>query len=175
MESKIKALQTKGGFTLIELLVALGLWAILLSGIFAMQWHTANVSGRLVDRQNAMENARVAVDMMAINLKMADRFVLNADNSGYLRSLRLYQVQPSTCRQFSHENCTNCIHPYVFVYSVSQRRLSFGTMELASHIKAPRLMLCEKRMLMHISVTTDDSLGEPFTVETWVDMRHRAQ
>jgi len=165
----------KGGFTLIELLVALGLWAILLSGIFAMQWHTSNVSGRLVDRQNAMENARVAVDMLAVNLQMSERFVIDIDASGNFHRLWVYQVRPVSppCTQFSHENCVGCVHPYVFEYIRLSRRLNFGRQELASHIEAPILVFCEFAMLMHISITTADSLGEPFTIETWVDMRHR--
>ena len=156
------------GFTLIELIAALGLWVILLSGIFVVQWHSARVSAGLTDKQNAMENARVAVDMLAVNLQMAERFQLNTDAAGNLSSLRLYQLRPDACPQFSHENCINCIHPYVFNYLTFLRRLNFSGNELASGIDATRLIFCEDTKLMHISVTADD-----FTLETWVDLRFK--
>ena len=92
------AVQIKGqpnrGFTLLELVVGLGLWAILLSGVIGVLLHTGQAYTTLEKRQDAMENARIAIDFMAANLKMADDVFINTEHCGRLILMRAYLPYP---------------------------------------------------------------------------------
>jgi len=165
---------SNSGFTILELAIALGLWAILLSGVGGAIWHANHSATQLANRQNAMENARVALDTLTVNLQMAEEIFLDTAPDGRLRLLRTYQASPDRCPALIHENCNplNCIggfrrHGFEFRFNPSNGRLNFGgNNELASH-------LCEVKLVqdgdfMHITI-----IANPITLYGIVDMRFR--
>ena len=163
------------GFTLIEIVVALGLWVVLLSGVTGVLWYTAQVSSRLIDNQNTVEHARVALDALVVNLQMAEEIVLNTEPNGSLRLLRTYQASPNRCPAVNHENCNPLIciggqrrHGFEFRFRPSTGRLYFGLWnELASNLSDVKLV--QDGNFMIITIVTDDST----IFETAVDMRFR--
>jgi len=167
------------GFTLLELVIALGLWAILLSGIVGALWHTSNSATQLANRQNAMENARVALDTLTVNLQMAEEVFLYTAPNGRLHLLRAYQASPDRCPAIIHENCNplNCIggfrrHGFEFRFNPTNSRLNFGgSNELASHLSEVKIV--QQGDFIHITIITDDTFSEPITLYSVVDMRFR--
>ena len=172
-------MKSNDGFTLLELVIALGLWAILLSGLAGAIWHSSHNATQLANRQNAMENARVALDTLSVNLQMAEAIFLDTHPNGRLRLLRTYQASPDRCPALVHENCNplNCIggfrrHGFEFRFNPSNGRLNFGGHnELASHLSEVKLEQIGD--FIHITIITDDTFSEAITLHTVVDMRFR--
>ena len=162
--------RSKGGFTLLEMVVVAAVSMILLLGASRLLWYTTQVSAGLLARQEALENARVAVDALTVNIQMAERIILNTDSDGMLRRLDLLQISPENDSWY-----------YIFRYdrnaapgSPGYKRLNFsGFNELASHLSEVRLTLSSNQQLIHITVTTDESLGEPVTLTGTVDIRYK--
>lgn len=162
--------KSKGGFTLLEMVVVAAVSIILLAGASRLLWHTTQVSTGLLARQEALESARVAVDVLTVNIQMAERITLNTDPDGMLRRLDVLQISPE-----------NIPWEYTFRYdrnaspgSPAYKRLNFGGYnELASHLSEVRLILSPDRQLIHITVTTDEILGEPITLTGTVDIRYK--
>lgn len=159
-----------GGFTLLELTAAISLWIILLVGASRLLWYSTHVSTDLIARQEALENARVAVDALSVNIKMADVIDLHTID-GMLRQLDLRQIRP--------DGTTN---NYRFLYDSSlpswrelYNRLHFGNLgnPIALHLSAVKLELSEDLNIIHITVTTNERLGTPITLSTSVDIRYK--
>ena len=173
--------KSNGGFTLLELVIALGLWTILLSGVIGVVWHTNHSAALLANRQNVIENARVALDTLSVNLQMSEEIFLDTHPSGRLRFLRTYQASPDRCPALVHENCNplNCIgglrrHGFEFRFNPSNGRLNFGgNNELASHLSDVKLK--QVNDFIHITIITDDVFSKPITLYTVVDMRFRSE
>ena len=164
----------KAGFTLIELVMAIAVWMIFMAGATHFIWYTARTSAEIKARQNLLENARVSVDMLTVNLQMTDDIVLTTDHDGMLRFLRVFQIDPR-----------GNDHRYTFRYNrdlpasaTRFRRLEMGNRgtynELASYISEVRLIPSENRQLIQIIVTaTDENLEESITLESAVDIRYK--
>jgi prepilin-type N-terminal cleavage/methylation domain-containing protein len=76
----VGSLRGQGGFTLVELMVAMSIFLLILVGIFQVFDPSRNayqVSTRKLDVQ---QNARVAMDRMARQIRMAGYFPENIDN-----------------------------------------------------------------------------------------------
>lgn len=167
------------GFTLLELVISLALWAILLSGVSGAIWLSNNSAAKLANRQNAMENARIALDTLSVNLQMSEEIFLDTLPNGRLRLLRTYQASPDRCPALFHENCNplNCIggfrrHGFEFRFNPSSGRLNFGgNNELASHLSDVKLK--RDGDFIHITIITDDTFSDPITLYTVLDMRFR--
>ena len=151
-----------GGFTLLELTAAIAIWMILLAGASQLLLSTAATTARLVDRQEALESARVAVDALTVNLQMADQIILRTNSYGMLRDMSLRQIDPNGSR-----------HWYDFRYGAIYNRLEFGNNELASNLSEVRITLSDDRQLIFITVTTSERLGEPITLTGTVDIRYK--
>jgi host factor-I protein len=67
------------GFTLLEITIVLALWLILSMGVFAVWQHTIGAGAEMQARQNALENARIAMDGIKMNFQMSRRIVLDTD------------------------------------------------------------------------------------------------
>jgi len=162
--------RAKGGFTLLEMVVVAAISMILLVGASRLLWYTTHVSTGLLARHEALENARVAMDALTVNIQMAERITLNTDSDGMLRRLDLLQVSPE-----------NVDWEYTFRYdrdappgTPGYKRLNFsGFNELASHLSEIRLTVSSDRQLMHITITTDENFGEPITLTGTVDIRYK--
>jgi len=158
------------GFTLIEAAIALALLAILTASILFIVTHTSNRSVAMLERQNAFENARSAMDMLITNIQMANAIYLSVedfnDYSHVLRELRL----PSF-------NTLGQPHTYQFNFNirfapnhVRRHRLEFGGNELASNIAFVRIQPIAGRH-MHITVRT--GCNPPINIEGSVDIRYK--
>ncbi|MCL1998545.1 MAG: prepilin-type N-terminal cleavage/methylation domain-containing protein [Turicibacter sp.] len=85
----------KNGFTLIELTVAIALWMLLFIGIGQILIYTARVSSATVEQNQALENARAAVDALTAQIQMADVVIHHTHTNGELM-LVLWQIEPNT-------------------------------------------------------------------------------
>lgn len=158
-----------GGFTLLELMIAVAVWIILLTGASRLLWYSTNVATGLIAQQEALENARVAIDALSINIKMADGITLNTHSDGTLIQVELRQIRPAT-----HENPGGS-RSYAFSYARGSNTLNFSGPgnQIAYHLSAIKLILSDDHELIHITVTTCESLGEPITLTTSVDIRYK--
>ena len=162
-----------GGFTLLELTVALGLWMLLIAGVSMVLTHSTRAAASMLARQEAAENARVAMDALTVNIQMADVIDLRTDPDGMLRSLRLRQVGPQQGRIETYQfNYDGDLSPYHVRYN----RLHFGRggNELASHLSEIRLTLSANREILYINIVTCENLSEPITLTRAVDIRYKS-
>jgi len=136
--------KTKGGFTLLEAVIALGLWVILMGGIFLLWHHSAASSVRMLQQQSAFENARIAMDALKMNFQLARRFELTTNADGVLESLVLNQIPPTSSGSW---------HDFRFDFditrspdSVRYQRLEFGGNEFASGLAEIRIVYAGERV-----------------------------
>ena len=160
-----------GGFTLLELTAAIGLWMLLFAGVSMILNHSAGTTSSMLARQEAVENARVAMDALTINIQMADEIELRTDPDGMLRRLALRQISPLGRPETYEFIYDGDLSPYHVRYN--RLHLSGPGNELASHLSEVRLTLSADMGILHISITTCDSLGEPVTITSAVDIRYK--
>ncbi|MCL2421957.1 MAG: prepilin-type N-terminal cleavage/methylation domain-containing protein [Defluviitaleaceae bacterium] len=168
-----------GGFTLLEMVVTMAIWMILIAGASRLLWYASSASANILNQQEALASARIAVDAIAVNVQMAEEIVLQTDGDGMLRSLSLRQISPQGNLEW-----------YLFTYdrhaaigTPGYRRLIFtgqrepnvpgGHNELASNLKAVQVRISEDRSLLYITVVSCDSWGEPVTLQGTVDIRYK--
>jgi prepilin-type N-terminal cleavage/methylation domain-containing protein len=165
----VKLKSKSGGFTLLEMVVTMAVWILLLAGASHLLLHTSQVSAGVLARQEALENARAAVDALTVNLQMAEEIVLLTDSDGMLRRVSWLQVSPRGLPEWFEFR----YFPDAPPGTAQHNRLNFGNNELASHLSELRLTLSADRRLIHITVTSDESLGEPITLTSTVDIRYK--
>jgi type II secretory pathway pseudopilin PulG len=68
------------GYTLFEVTVALGIWLILSAGVLSVWRYAANASGNIIQRQDAFENARGAMDIMLMHIQLAGEVYIYTHN-----------------------------------------------------------------------------------------------
>lgn len=167
----------KSGFTLLELVVAMSVWMIFMAGVTYFVWHTSRSSSVIMVRQNAFENARVAVDMLAVNLQMADDIVLRTDPDGMLRYLSVNQICPQGSEHFYNFRYNRDLSAAATRF----QRLEMGGgtgirrayNEIARYLSEVRLVVSADRQLIHITVTASAGLEEPITLGSAVDIRYK--
>jgi len=153
------------GYTLLEVTIALALWMLLSLGVFLVWQHTVVASRTLLSRQNAYENARVAVDGLITNIQMANDITLTTDADGILIQFNLTQHdRPDEPFRFFFE-----INPTT---PARRHRLGFGTPSnaFADNIAMVRIVYIDSSRMV-ISVTTD--CPDPITLEGSVDVRYK--
>jgi len=108
------------GVTLLEMIIALGLWMILASGVFFAWQFAVQRSFELMAQQSALENARVTMDALKVNIQLARRIELPSAGT-YL----LMTCQPSTA---SSRNCRlgGFWHDYRFELNSSLNQFRIG-------------------------------------------------
>ena len=158
--------KSQKGFTLLELIIVISIWTILIAAATQFIWHTTNNAVRIRNEHNALEQARIAVDMLTVNLQMADNITLRTDNSGMLADLELRPRNDNTGNEY-----------YGFLYDFSSRILRFGhrtTQEVALNISEVRLEVSEDNRTITIIVTADviDS-DRQITLTNAVDIRYK--
>lgn len=166
--ARIRKRRVRGGFTLLEAVIALAVFSLLAAGATRCWLYTTRAASRLLNTQEAFENARAAMDALTVNLQMAYEIKLKTDSDHVLEKLVLTELddgEPSV---------------YEFYFKRSARpgeakyhRLEFGqNNEFASHIEQVRLMVTDNHTVT-ITVITDDELGQPITLTGMVDVRHK--
>jgi len=83
------------GFTLLEATIALAIFLILSASVMTVFYNTSNATIFLRERQNTFEQARGSLDMLLINIQMAQSIVLHTDNYNTLITMTLYQRDPN--------------------------------------------------------------------------------
>ena len=151
------------GFTLLELTAAIAIWMILLAFASQMLLNATRTTTSLVDQQDALERARVAVDYLTANVQLADRIELTNWPNGMMRRLNLHQI---------------CLdrgpHWYRFRYGFLQDGLDMNYNEIARNLSEVRITFSDDRTLMFITVTSDtadDSIT--ITLTGAVDIRYK--
>ena len=158
--------KSQKGFTLLELIIVISIWTILIAAATQFIWHTTNNAVRIRNEHNALEQARIAVDMLTVNLQMADDILLITDSSGMFARMEL---RP--------RNDTSNNNYYGFRYDFSDKILRFGagtTQEVALNISEVRLEVSEDNRTIIITVTADviDS-DRQITLTNAVDIRYK--
>jgi len=156
----------KSGFTLLEAVIALAVWMVLSVSVLFAWNHISNRTVAVLDRQDAFENARGAMDVLITNLQMAKSITLTVGPDYDLRQLSLPSFNPD-----------NIPHTYVFDFDINLaptetrfRRLEFGQNELASNIAMIRIQPIAGRH-MHITIKTGCEF--PIIIEGSVDIRYK--
>ena len=170
----MKKKKTSAGFTLLEAVIALAVWMILSLSVFFVWQYTAERSNALIERQNAFENARMAMDGLIMNIQMAKEIqLLKWPNSDILRRLTVTQL-------YTSRDGNQRIHNYDFTFFINttptgnptrHHRLIFGTQEFASNIRTVWIIPINDNQTMHITIET--GCEYPIFLEGSVDIRYK--
>jgi len=96
------------GVTLLELTIALAIFMLLSTGVFFLWQHTSNVTANTLTHQNALENARAAMDGLIMNLQMSHTIALQTNASDILQTLTMTQRNPQ-----------GVLHDYVMDFNIN--------------------------------------------------------
>jgi len=163
-------MKKRRGFTLIEAIIALAVWMILSVSVIFVWQHVSNRSSAVMERQNALENARVAMDALIINIQMAQELRLDVRYGTFvLRRLVAYGYgYDDVINDFTFNfNCR--LRPVAPNY----RRLLYGNNELASNIAEIYIRpVGERYHETHILIKITTGCEYPIVLESSVDIRH---
>jgi len=168
----------RGGFTLLELIIALAIWTILTASVIQIVGYTSRSTARIIARQEAFENARVAVDSIVVNLQLADEIELYKDANYMLHRLRTRQDNTFT-RNGAHRHWFTFMYDqYAWPGSSMYKLLAFadgGTAAnaLATGITGVWVEHSEENNWMTVTVTAGDNLDIPITLTGKVDVRYK--
>lgn len=164
-------MSSNSGLTLIELIAAIAIWLVLFLSVSQLITHTARVSSYIIVNQNILENVRITLDALAVNIQMSDEIVLQTSTNGMLQLVTLYQIDPEQRR-----------HPYQFrfdanlpYYHSRHGRLEIGSRntfnEFSSNLSEVRLEFCAYSQAIHITVSSVEY--PPLTLTSTVDVRYK--
>jgi len=143
----------KRGFSLLEVVAAAGLMMVLSIGLFALWQNSIQQTEAIRARQNAYENARIAVDGLLRNIQMAYIITLTVDSNDNLNTLIARGINREDARHnFRFDFNINATPTMVQYY----RRLVFGQNEFANGIASVVITVdCEiDPSRMYVTVTT---------------------
>ena len=154
------------GFTLLEAVTALALWMVLTVGVLFLWQFTAKSSSEMIAGQSALENARIAMDLLVMNVQLADEVELRITRDGTLRSLRTYQLDPDYWR----ESYVFTFDPFTPQAEARRNMLLFGNNEAAREIQWIWIVPAEK---LHFDITIRTTGDPPLTLTGSVDIRYK--
>ena len=108
-------MKKKAGFTLLEAVIALAVWLILSVSAIYMWHHVSTRTNAVLARQNALENARVAMDALTVNIQMARSITLYVGPDFDLRYMYLISLNPQQAE-----------HTYRFIFDYRLRPAAGG-------------------------------------------------
>src|SRR5206468_5336262 len=79
---RIKTLRDQSGFTLVELMVAMSIFLLILVGVFQVFDPSSRAYSTTERKLGVQQNARVAMDVMARQIRMAGYYPENIDAGG---------------------------------------------------------------------------------------------
>ena len=173
------AKRTKG-LTLLELVIALAVWLVLSAGVFFLWQHTSNAGINMLDRQDALENARGAMDALLRNIELSKIIRVTTDRENILRRLE-FPDYPEQIGYIAYTFSFNNYRPGLESY----QRLNFGgNNELARGIAAiyiTRTPLIRPYRTIHIEIHTicyvescsQPNCDHPIILHGSVDVRHK--
>jgi len=157
----------KRGYTLLEVVIALGIWMVLVTSVLSVWHYTALTTGRIITRQNAFENARIAMDMMLANIQYADEvFIQTVMYKGDPNTLDTMRVSPTPGHfTFAFINTTH-------LNEERHNRLEFsgGGNEVARFLARVVVYYIEGERIEIIVTTTCD---EPIVLQGSVCVRYK--
>jgi len=153
-------MKRKAGFTLLEATIALAVWAILSVSVIYVWHHVSARTQSVLARQSALENARVAMDALTINIQMAQTINLEV---GPVFDLRVIHVDSFRFR---------------FDYSLTHTSLRFQRMQfgddanhIAHYIYNVQIRPANDDRQLNITITT--ACEYPIILEGTVDIRYK--
>lgn len=172
--------KANGGLTLLEATIALAVFMVLSASIVAVWQHTARSAALLLARQHAFEQARGSLDVMVMNVQMAQSITLRTDTNDTLELMTLNQLR-------QNPNNPAAIEPWNFDFifningapgTIAHQTLRFSgpTNEFARNIgniivEVDRYPSPQR---MYISIITAClSPREPITVHGSIDIRYK--
>ena len=172
MEERCAMKKTTAGFTLMEAVIALAIWMLLFASAFTIWHHASERKEGLLARQSDFENARGAMDILLVNLQMANSIDLRTGPGHMLRSLYLPGYYTGT---WNHNR-------FRFYFDASPTATRYqqlltggrdgdltGRNEVASNIAAVRIW--PEGGFMRVIIETSCDHG--FVLEGSVDIRYR--
>jgi len=148
--------KSKNGFTLIEAVTALGLWLLLSAGVLFTWWYATAGAFRIMDNQSGLENARVVMDSILMNIQSASGFTLTATDEGVLISLTL-QIAAAA-------------NPPVIRFNPDNAQVTYSGNELAYGIHSVTVVNVNNTRL-DVSVTT--ACNPPIILHGSADIRYK--
>jgi len=142
-------IKSSKGFTLVEIAAVIFIFALLSLFAANMVIYSIGSFNRLSARQEVMENAWVALDFIAEQVKYADGYKISYRPGNTLRQLDLYTTLIPGAAE----------HNYVLYYNPSYYRMEFGGNELASGIKNVVVIIDDEKALMYITVFAESESG----------------
>jgi len=162
--------RTRSGFTLLEAVICLGLFMLLVAGLSVLLWHAGAESSRLLDRQDATENARAALDILVNNIQMAETVtLLTIGDEGRLNRMYLRQIAPSgapECYRILLQTAAGPTGPFHLAVGTTTANTA------ATRLTNVRLRLANE--MLHIEVAARTATGEDITLFARVDVRYKA-
>ena len=162
-------MKRKAGFTLMEAVIALAVWMILSVSVIYMWHHVSNRTNAVLERQNALENARVAMDALTVNIQMAKSVRLEVGPRNDLRNLYLMSLNPA---QNLHE------YRFIFDYRLTAshdrfQRLQIGSYSnhIAYYIYIVQIELADNNRQLDVMITT--ACEHPVILKGSVDIRNK--
>ena len=153
------------GLTLLELVIALSVWMILSVGIFLLWQHTTNSAVNMLDRQNALENARSTMDALIRNMQISDQIVLYTDRNNVLDNLRWNRIRGVEQ------------HEVEFTFYVNARRgesafqvMRIGGNEFSSNIRRIYITYTPNQRM---NITVQTACDDPIILHGSVDVRYK--
>jgi len=158
--------KSTAGVTLLELTIALAIWMLLSTGVFFLWQHTTTVTANTLTHQNALENARAAMDGLIMNIQMAHTITLETDASDILQALTMTQRNPQ-----------GQLHNYVMDFNVNAlpgtpryQVLRIGENEFASGLARIYIIYIPNR---HMNITIQTACNEPIVLHGSVCARYK--
>jgi len=169
------------GFTLLEAIIALSIWMLLSVSVIFIWQFTSDRTDALITRQGVFENARGAMDILIMNLQMAQSITLDVEPDYTLRTLTLTQRNPQGQWHEPRYRFDFILNPRW----ESHQRLNFGDNEFARGIAMIRMepignsrmnirivTVC-KCLVPPVSLEDCECLVAPVIIEGSVDIRHK--
>jgi len=161
------------GLTLMELVIALAVWLVLSAGVFFLWQHTSNASVNLLERQNALENARVAMDSLIISIQMSNDITLRTTDEYILQYIEVPGYNPAGVWHTGYRfDFTANLPPG----DTNHNRLRFGGQERASYI-ARIYMTPTPRVpdtpIRRIDISIHTACNVPIILHGSVDVRYK--
>lgn len=157
------------GFTLYELVVALAIWMVLSLSIFFVWQHVSVSTFSILESQNALENARVSMDVLIVNIQMARSIYLQVDANNIMEMLVLSSYEPG-----------GGLYEYVFAFDVNApytaarfQVLRFGANEIADGI-ARIYMEYVPGPSRRINIAVHTACEIPIVLTSAVDVRFKS-
>ena len=150
----------KDGITLIEAVFALGTWLIISAGVLFLWHHVVNEAARILESQQTLENARVAMDVMVANIEFSHHIHIQLAEDGRFHHM-----------QFEDIGWAGVNHQFTLRFQPLQGILLFGENELAGHIQDIYMAYTPEQTIAITLYTTGD---HPLRLHRVVDIRGKA-